>query len=181
MKRFIIPVIVILLSAATLPGSIYTYSVPKIEGGNQQLNALQGKRLLVIVLPVQQSASADTMLYCLDTLATAHAANLKVIAVPSYEDGYTPSIKNSLKTWYRSKLNNNIVITDGLYTRKTSGNQQHGLFHWLTNDNLNGIFDNDITGPGHKFFVKASGDLYGELGSPVKISGQAVQRILQMQ
>lgn len=181
MKKLFIPIFAVLLSATTPPNSIYTYSVPKIEGGTQQLNALQGKRLLVLVLPVQQTAIADTLLYCLDTLATAHSTNLKVIGVPAFEDGFTPAQKAALTTWYRSKLNNNIIITDGLYTRKTSGSQQHGLFQWFTSDTLNGIFDNDITGPGHKFFVSASGDLYSELGPQSKISGYGVQRALQMQ
>lgn len=182
MNRIILPVIILLLlSATTPPNSIYTYSVPKIEGGTQQLSTMQGKRLLVIVLPVQQTASADTLLYCLDTLAAVHNTTLNVIGVPAYEDGFTPAQKSALTTWYRSKLNSNIIITDGLYTRKTSGSQQHGLFQWFTDDNLNGIFNTDITGPGHKFFVNASGDLYSEQGPPSKISGYSVQRALQMQ
>jgi glutathione peroxidase-family protein len=182
MKHFIIPtVLILLLTAAALPPSIYTYTVPKIEGGTQPLSAVQGRRLLVITLPVQQSAAADTLLYCLDTLATAHSSNLFVIGVPAIEDGYTAAQKTALTTWYRSKLNTNIIITDGLYTRKTSGSQQQGLFKWLTTDSLNGIFDNDIVGPGHKFFVKVSGDLYGQLSPQTKISGHAVQRTLQIQ
>jgi glutathione peroxidase-family protein len=174
-------VLILLLTAAALPPGIYTYTVPKIEGGTQQLSAVQGKRLLVITLPVQQSAAADTLLYCLDTLAAAHSSNLFVIGVPAIEDGFTPSQKNTLRTWYRSKLNNSIVITDGLYTRKTSGTQQHGLFQWLTSDALNSIFNTDVSGPGHKFFINASGDLYGQLGAQSKISGPAVQRTLRVQ
>ena len=171
----------ILISAAVWTGSIYDYSVPRIEGGNQSLSAYQGKKILIITLPLQQNASADSMLYCLDTLGAAHVANLAIIAVPSYEDGYTPALKNQLKQWYHSKLGNYIVVTDGLYTRKTSGAQQHPLFKWLTIVTKNENFDVDVAGPGHKFFARANGELFAVLGQQVKIGGAKVNWLLQTQ
>src|ERR1041385_5452553 len=86
--------------------SIYDYSVPRIEGGNQALSAYQGKKILIVTLPVQQSGAADTVLFCLDTLAATHTSQLVVIAVPSYEDGFTSEQKGQLREWYRSKLGN---------------------------------------------------------------------------
>ena len=161
--------------------SIYDYSVPKIEGGSQPLAAYQGKKILIITLPLQHSAAADTMLFCLDTLAAAHNPQLVVIAVPSYEDGFAPAQKEQLRQWYRSKLGNYIVITDGLYTRKTSGSQQHLLFKWLTTDSLNEVFDIDVEGPVHKFFVNGNGKLYGVLRPQIRVSSKALYRILQAQ
>jgi len=160
--------------------SIYTYSVQKIEGGNQSLSAYQGKKILIVTLPIQQSASADTLLYCLDTLAAAHSTDLKVIAVPSREDGYTPSIKNQLKQWYRTKLGDYIIIADGIYSRKTSGSDQHGLFRWLTTVGENEYFNMDVTGPWFKFFVKTNGELYGVLGPQTRISNISVNKTLRM-
>ncbi len=160
---------------------IHNYSVPKIEGGNQSLSAYQGKKILVITLPLVQGASADSMLYSLDTLGAAHASSLQIIAVPSYEDGYTVTQKPQLQQWYRSKLGNHIVITEGLYTRKTSGSQQHALFKWLTTVTQNEVFDIDVAGPGYKFFADESGILYGVLRPHSKISGVSVQRTLQLQ
>lgn len=162
-------------------GGIHYHSVPKIDGGHQQLSVFAGKKVLIITLPIQQSASADSMLYSLDTLATSRVSTLKVIAVPSFEDGYTNNQKLILEQWYRSKLGNHIIITKGLYTRKTSGAQQHPLFRWLTDVSQNGIFDIDVEGPGHKFFAKGNGQLYGVLRPPSKISGQGVQKTLQIQ
>jgi len=161
--------------------SIYSYSVPTIEGGSQGLSAYQGKRMLIVTLPIQQTVAADSFLYSLDTLASAHSANFKVIGVPSYEDGYTVSQRNQLQQWYRSKLNTNITITEGLYTRRTSGTQQHGLFKWLTDPELNESFDIDVTGPNFKFFVKEDGGLYGVIESLTKISSGAVYKTLSLQ
>ncbi|MBL7746163.1 MAG: hypothetical protein JNM19_01940, partial [Chitinophagaceae bacterium] len=136
--------------------------------------------ILVITLPVAQSASADSVLYSLDTLGAARTATLKIIAVPSYEDGYTAAQKTTLETWYRSKLGNHIVITEGLYTRKTSGAQQHPLFSWLTDAVQNETFDVDVTGPGYKFFVNSTGKLYGVLRPHTKMWSGAVQKTLGM-
>lgn len=181
MKSLVIPGIAIIFSLITFSGSVHDYSVPKIEGGNQSLSAFAGKKILIITLPIQQNATADSMLFSLDTLAYSRISTLKVIAVPSFEDGYTNAQKIILEQWYRTKLGNHIIITKGLHTRKSSGVQQHPLFRWLTNANQNGIFDIDVEGPGHKYFSKRNGQLYGVLIPPSKISGQSVQKTLQMQ
>lgn len=161
--------------------SVYEYTVPRIAGGNQPLAVFQGKKILVVTLPVTQNAQADSLLYCLDTLAAAHLQQLVIIASPSIEDGFTSEQRSQLRAWYESKLSNNIVLTDGLYTRKTSGVQQHPLFSWLTNSELNENFDMDVAGPWHKFFISESGQLYGVLRPHTRISSQAVNKTLNMQ
>jgi glutathione peroxidase-family protein len=172
---------VIFILSSFWVNTIHSYTVPRIEGGNQSLSAYSGKKILVITLPLTQNASADSMLYALDTVASAHSATLKVIAVPSYEDGYTPVQQAQLEQWYRSKLGNYILITEGLYTRKTSGAQQHALFKWMTIVAENEVFDMDVEGPGYKFFANGSGQLYGVLKSQSKMSGSSVQKTLNMQ
>jgi len=170
---------VLLITTTAFSQSIYTYSVPKIEGGTQPLNAYQNKRVLIITLPVQQNSSNDSLLHSLDSLRAANNGSLKIIAVPSFEDGYTPSIKSNLINWYRSILDNAIVITDGLYTRQTSGSQQHPLFQWLTDKDKNGHFDNDVTGPRIKFVVWTDGTLLGVLGVHSRLGGLAMKSLLE--
>lgn len=160
---------------------IHNYVVPKLEGGSQQLSAYQGKKILIVTLPLVQDASTDSTLYSLDTLGSANISSLKIVAVPSFEDGYTGSQKNQLLQWYRTKLGNHILITEGLYTRKASGTQQHTLFKWLTSATLNEGFDIDVEGPGYKFFANGNGALYSVLRPHSKISGQSVQRTLKLQ
>jgi glutathione peroxidase-family protein len=181
MRKTKITGIVLFLYSFLLTSSIYDYSFTKIEGGTQAMSAYQGKKILIITLPIQQSASADSMLYSLDTLATAHSSSLFVIAVPSFEDGYTVAQQTQLQQWYRSKLGNYITIGEGVYTRKTSGAQQHGLFKWLTTDTMNEAFNMDVTGPGYKFFISNTGTLYAVLTPGTKMWGSSIQRTLQIQ
>jgi glutathione peroxidase len=171
---------ILLLVAAGWLTDIYSFSVPKIEGGNVTLSAYKGKKILVITLPIQQSSAVDSLLTSLDSLATVHAGALAIIAVPAIEDGYTSAKENTLKQWYRSKLGNKIVLTQGLYTRRTSGAQQHPLFAWLTQQTQNTHFDIDVTGPGAKYFAKSNGELYGVLIPQTRIGSTAVNILLQV-
>ncbi len=171
-------IISVLFFATVAYSSIYTTSVPRIEGGNYSISNCAGKKILIVTLPVQYNASAEAFLVSLDSLGNAHTDSLSVIAVPAYEDGFTDSNKIALRSWYRSKLGNNILITDGLYTRKTSGTQQHPLFGWLTRAAENGILDIDVEGPGYKFFVDGKGVLIGLLRPETRIGSQTVTDLI---
>lgn len=179
MAKFILLICSFFLMSTVCVESIYTHSVTTIEGVNKPLNAYQGKKLMIVTLPIQQNSSNDSLLHSLDSIRVAHAGSLIIIAVPAYEDGYTASIKESLKQWYRSKLSMDIIVTEGIYTRKTSGNQQHPLFKWLTNKTKNDHFDKDVSGPRNKFIVWINGELIGVLESQTKIGSNTVNELLQ--
>ena len=67
----------------------------------------------------------------------------------------------------------------GLYTRKTSGSQQHPLFKFLTDKDRNGHFNRDVTGPRNKFVVWTDGELIGVLGAQTRLGGSAMSSLLQ--
>lgn len=90
-------------------------------------------------------------------------------------------MKDSLKQWYRSILSMDVIVTEGMYTRKTSGSQQHPLFKWLTDKSKNNHFDNDVTGPRDKFIVWSDGELTGVLGAQIRIGGSTLNSLLQEQ
>jgi glutathione peroxidase len=161
--------------------SLYTYSVTSIEGTAKPLNAYTGKKIFVITLPTQQTVANDSLLLAIDSIRAAFSTSLQIIAVPAYEDGFTAALKPSLKTWYRSKLGMGIIVTDGLYTRKTSGTQQHALFKWLTDKTKNGHFDQDVTGAKNKFMIWTDGVLMAVLAAQTKITGATVRELLEGQ
>lgn len=184
MKKILMSKITFILSLLVISGelhaqTVYTHSVTTIEGVNKPLTAYQGKKILVITLPVQQNASNDSLLHSLDSLNTAYNGSLLIIATPSYEDGYLPQNKTALKQWYRSILSNTIIVTDGYYTRKTSGSQQQGLFKWLTSKDSNNHFDQDVAGPGNKFIIWTDGALVGILNVQTRVGGATLHNLLQ--
>ena len=179
MPRLILIISFFFLISAANVESIYIYSVKTIEGVNKPLTNYQGKKILVITLPVQQTSSNDSLLRALDSLRAVYSSSLVIIAVPAYEDGYRSALKNSLKNWYRSRLGMGVIVTEGYVTRKTSGNIQHPLFKWLTDKNRNNHFDRDITGPRNKFIISASGELIGILGAQTRLGSNVMNNLLQ--
>ena len=158
--------------------SIYDYSFTSIEGNNVSLSSYQQKTIIIATLPVTVSAENNQHLARLDSLSRAHPSTLVMIGVPSVEDGYTEQNTESLKTWYRTYLGNQFVISKGMYTHKTSANQ-HPLFKWLTDKNLNMHFDMDVEGIGDQFFISENGTLYGVLGPEAKWSNNTFSRLIQ--
>jgi len=179
MKKIISFISCLFILSMSCAQSIYTHAVTTIEGQNKSMADFQGKKILIFTLPIQQNVSNDSLLYSIDSLQEVHANSLVVIGVPSYEDGYTLSIKNDLKNWYRSRLNNEVIISEGVFTRQTSGSQQHALFQWLTDNNKNGSLNQDVTGPGNKFFIWTDGKLLAALGPQVKISGSTMNNLVE--
>lgn len=179
MQKIIFIIFCFFLLSMTCTESIYTHSIVTIEGQIKTMADFQGKKILIITLPIQQNASNDSLLYSIDSLRAAHAGSLVVIAVPAFEDGYTPAIKEQLKNWYRTKLSTAIIITEGLYTRKTSGSQQHPLFQWLTDKNKNGKLNEDVLGERNKFFVWTDGELLAALGAQIKIGGSTMNSLIE--
>jgi len=181
MSKFILIASLFFLSSARPVESIYTHSVTSIEGDNMPLAAYEGKKLLIITLPIQQSAPNDSLLHSLDSLSGLYSASLKIIAVPSFEDGYTVALRAGLTQWYRSILSPDVLVTEGVYTRKTSGSQQHPLFKWLCSKEKNGHFNNDVAGPAYKFVVWNNGELTGVLESLTRIKSNALNDLLETQ
>ena len=179
MFKFILVTCFVVLTSAICVESIYIHSVVSIEGVAKPLSAYQGKKILIVTLPIQRNNTNDTLLRSLDSLENVYSSSLTIIGVPSVEDGYQEGIKDSLKQWYRSFLNMNIIVTQGSYTRKTSGSQQHPLFKLLTDKNRNNHFNKDVEGPGNKFFIWTDGKLVGVFGAPTSIKGNALNNLLQ--
>ena len=161
--------------------SIYSFTVVTIEGEIKSLSSYQGKKLMIITLPTVINGFNESLLFSLDSLGDANESILNIIAVPSYEDGFTLAQKEELRQWYRSFLDTGIVITDGMYTRKTSGSQQHALFHWLTHSLDNQQFDIDVAGPQTKFMVRSNGELFGVIGVHTKLGNPRIHAMLQTQ
>lgn len=159
----------------------FQFSVDKIEGGKDSLVHYQGMKVLIVTLPTSVSPVGDTLLISLDSLGRAREGQLKIIAVPSFEEGFSQVNREYLLQWYRSKLGAHIIITDGMYTRKTSGSLQHPLFKWMTDVAINKVFDIDAEAAGYKYFINAGGLLYGVLLPHSRAGGLAVTRTLAIQ
>jgi glutathione peroxidase-family protein len=158
--------------------NIYDYSFLSAEGNIINLNSYQQKKIIFVTLPISQNNETNNYLERLDSLSRAHTTGIVMIGVPSYEDGYTSSSASTLNAWYRSKIGNQIIIGQGMYTRKNSSDQNQ-IFRWLTDKNLNSHFDIDVSNWGQQFFISGSGELVGVLGPEAKWSNRIFNKLVQ--
>ena len=80
----------------------------------------------------------------------------------SVEDGYSSSNKEAIKNLYQSR-DINIILTAGMYTKKSAGANQSALLKWLTSKEENYRFTLDAQGIGQKFFINSEGRLVATL------------------
>lgn len=174
-------VVFILVSIFIYNDSVYEYSLEGMAGGTKQLSEYSGRNILIVTLPSIISEANQAQLQKLDSLYRSKASELSVIAVPSFEDGFSSQNKSDLAAWYRSLLDSNIFLSDGVYVRKTSTNEQHPLFQWLTQVEKNGNFNLDVQKPFDKFIINKHGELVAVLGSYISFSSVSLNRVLAVQ
>lgn len=157
---------------------IFDFNITAMNGAEQSLSAYSGKRIMIVVLPVTHTASDSAMLIDLDSLSRKYQDSITMIGIPSYEYGYNPDSIQALKNWYESMLDSQFVLARGMYTRKASASQ-NDLFAWLTNEDQNGHFDDDVAGPGQKFFISKDGNLYASATPNAEMTEQIFKHMLK--
>jgi glutathione peroxidase-family protein len=157
--------------------SLYQLSVTGVNHQSYPLSSFQGRKIWVVVLPATRTAADSAYLSRVDSVTLANHAGLSTIVVPSYEDGFAGD-STGLLAWYQSALNSSIVISQPLYTHKTSAGQQDPLFQWLTKVEGNTHFDADVEGACESFFIDGSGVLYSVFSPDARFSNKALNYVL---
>lgn len=173
MKSIIIVAAIFLLSFALPPKGIYTIKIKDIDGSVTELAKYHGRKMVFIIL---SGSEPDSVLNDLASFCSSYKGSATMIGILSMEDGYTEANKTSIKQRFKSKIPW-LILTEGMYTRKTSGSQSE-LMQWFTHTDQNQHFGYDITGTKWKFFVDEGGQLYAALGPYTRLSSPIVQRVM---
>ncbi|HEY8401161.1 MAG TPA: hypothetical protein VIK89_07865 [Cytophagaceae bacterium] len=152
--------------------SFYSQPLKDIDGNVIDLNTYTGKKVLVIVVPVNP---VDSILVQLDSFAVKHGNRISIIGVLAEEFGYQIENKTAIKAMYAGK---NLVLTEGMQVRKAAGEDQSALLQWLTDKTKNGHFNMDAWGVGHKYFIGEEGRLFAVMPAKTKLSESIIDRIV---
>jgi len=167
-----------IFSGISFSSSLYNIQITTMDGLNKPMSDFQGKKLLVIVLPVNRTAADSLYLSAVDLLSKRYKDSVNIIGVPAYEYGYQDANLISLNLYYRSILGLQVTLAKGMYVMKSSGSRQHPLFSWLTHAGQNNQFDQEVKGVGQKYFINGNGDLYAVLSSVVTIRDALMREML---
>jgi len=170
---------IFLIISLSLYSSVYDITISTLEGSTKPMSDFQGKRLLIIILPITKNPADSSFLRIIDTLSRRYNNQIRFMGVPSFDDGYHNELQSDLLQYYRSIIGSQVVITSGMYTRNGAGSLQHPLFNWLCKKENNTHFDYRVRGVGDKFFIRENGELYGILSPDSRLNDSLMQRMLQ--
>lgn len=178
MKKYLVFLIVAVGSMAfTFSVIFYDLPLATIDNGAVDLHRLEGRRVLIILLPLTLDDSLSVTPGEIAALADTYRDSLTIIGVPGEEAGYTDAAKERVRTLYANEPAN-FILASGMKVSKSSGQGQSPLFQWLTDISKNGFFDRDAGETGQKFFVNRYGRLYAVMGAHVKLSNPIIVRAL---
>lgn len=172
MKIFI--TVTILFSFFSGPKSFYDLSVKNIDGNIINMNDFRNKKIVVVILSNDPADSAT--LQTLNSLSRQYTDSFMVIGVPSTETNSSVD-QTVLRNYYRSFLGSQLIITESMYTTRTSG-QQSELFEWLTHKDKNSHFDMDPEGPGTKYYIDGRGELEAVFSPGIPLSEKIINKMI---
>ena len=172
MKKSLVFLVLLCGCFASKAQSLYPYTIFNIDGDTIHLKT-DSTRMLFIIAPVNPS---DTLIGHIAAFKNKYGDQIKVIGVLSREDGYNDEMKNTVKQIYDTT---GIVLTEGVYTHKTSGEQQAPFMKLLTHKDMNWYFDQDVVGIGQKFFISRTGRLHAVLRPQTPLEAPAIKRIME--
>lgn len=175
--RFFIAITALLLFSFGMPSkSIYEISFKNIDGVKVDMKQYLRKKILITLIPMDQKEA--TYLNQLSDFYSKYKNQITIIGIPSVEHGYKENKRSALKGFIGSDPQLRIMLTEPMFTKKSSGINQSELLGWLTNKENNKHFNMEIKGVGDKFFIDESGDLYAVLGPEATLTIPLVERIM---
>lgn len=155
---------------------IHAIKIKNINEDIIDLNSFKGKKILVAIIPTHSSDSGYFLKLC--ELQKLYSKKVKIIAIPSFDDDYNDSRdKKNLKQAFQN--DSSVLITTGMYIKKSDGSRQDALMQWLTDKSKNGHLDIDAKGINQKYFINETGDLYGVFGPEISLSVRLMQKMLR--
>ena len=142
--------------------SIYDISIQSIDNEVVDLNKYKGKYILFV--NVASYCGYTTQYTGLQKLYETYD-NLEIIGLPSNQFLFQePFSQDSIKKFCESNYSITFLMTEKINVK---GKNQHELYKWLTNKELNGIKDSKVKWNFQKYLVGKNGELIDFFSSKI--------------
>ncbi len=145
--------------------NFYNFSIAALNNDKIiNMRDYQGKKILIVNVA---SRCGYTSQYAdLQKLNELHGDIVQVIGLPCNQFlGQEPGTNAEIAQFCQENYNVTFPLTDKI---KVKGDNQHPLYRWLTNKNLNGLDDFSVSWNFNKFLIDENGNLINHFGSSVK-------------
>ena len=159
---------------STYSQSFYELSIPSIENKEIKMSDFKGKYILIVNVA---SYCGYTSQYAdLQKLSQKYPNDLVVLGVPCNQFGsQEPLDEREIKTFCESKFSVTFPMTKKVNVK---GKNQHPLYAWLTNKELNGLDNFEVSWNFNKFLINGQGDLIAYFKSGVNpLDEQIIEKV----
>lgn len=138
-----------------MKNSIYTIKINSLQGKPVDFSIFKNKYILFV--NVASKCGFTPQYKDLETLSTSYKENLIVIGVPCNQFGtQEPGTSNEIEAFCQLNYGVSFLMTEKVDVK---GNQQHPLYTWLTNKELNGKKSSSVKWNFQKYLVDKEGNL----------------------
>ena len=165
--------IMTVLSSLLLSGSIYDFEVEGLDGNAIRFQQFKGKKILIV--NTASRCGLTPQYEDLEKLHKAYKDKLVVIGIPCNQfGGQEPGTLSEIQSFCKVNYGVTFLMTEKVDVK---GDNQHPLYAWLTNKELNGVKSSSVKWNFQKYLIDENGkyiDFYYSLTKPMnsKITNQ---------
>jgi glutathione peroxidase len=151
--------------------SFYDLQATTLEGEPFDFNQLKGKRVLIV--NTASKCGFTPQYEGLEALYQAHKGDdFMILGFPCNDFGkQEPGSADEIGAFCQRNYGVSFQMMEKVSVK---GDEQHPVYAWLCNANLNGVGDHSVKWNFHKFLVDANGQLVASMRSAVKPDDNAI-------
>jgi glutathione peroxidase len=143
--------------------SIYDYKINSIEGEELKLESFKGKKMLLV--NVASECGFTKQYKDLQELHEKYGDKLTIIGFPCNQfGGQEPGTETEIKSFCEKNFGVTFQLTEKIDVK---GKNQHPIYKWLTEKELNGKEDSSVKWNFHKYLIDEEGNYVEEFPSSV--------------
>jgi glutathione peroxidase len=152
--------------------SFYNIELLSLTGQKIDLGVFKGKKIMVV-----NTASECGFTYQYNGLQTLYQDNIKdlmIIGVPSNQFGKQElGTADTIESFCQINYGVSFLMTEKMNVK---GGQQHALYKWLTNKNLNGYKNSSVKWNFQKYLIDENGQLINYFYSLTKSNSRKITK-----
>lgn len=145
-------------------------SITDVNDSAISINSLQGKKILLIILPLEKDTALINQLL---RFQKKYEKKVQVIGLVMLQQS-VPS-REFYKETYSKASTSGIIVTNGLQPAGKAADVRESVIQWLTGKSNNRQLDRYAAGS--KYFLSEDGWLYAQLGKGVSLDDQIVKNL----
>ena len=160
---------------ANAQNSIYDYSFNDISGNERSLSEFKGKKILII--NTASECGFTGQYEGLQRLYDTYKGKLMVVGVPCNQFGQQePGSYQQIESFCKENFGVSFLMTEKI---EVKGKNQHPLYQWLTDKNLNGVKSSSVKWNFQKYIIGKEGEFIDYFYSMTRPTSSKITKLIQ--